>query len=208
MLDTGVDPDRESSAAKYDLQGLNTFVDDRVRQPEFFNFRQLPIEIRYKVYEQYFLDNEITLSSRSGPVIDINTEFVHNCHFGPVPGPFASNLCLVNRTSRTEVTAFITRFATFSTDHKIGTMRLIDCLQRLTLTGEPKTLESTRKLSLRNLNGCSTQCVGKDEESQAAREAQSKETCEYVAQILPKFTGIRTLDLEFRAPVFSSFSVF
>lgn len=44
------------------LHALNPYIDELTWEPTFHQFEDLPIELRYKVYEQYFLDHDKTLS--------------------------------------------------------------------------------------------------------------------------------------------------
>ncbi|KAJ4382058.1 hypothetical protein N0V86_002386 [Didymella sp. IMI 355093] len=46
------------------------YIEDMLTHPAFERFQDLPVELRYKIYEEYFLDDRRNLTTRGWPELD------------------------------------------------------------------------------------------------------------------------------------------
>lgn len=87
---------------------IGPYIDDLDDSPAFHRFAELPPELRYKVYEQYFIDNNKCLACLKWPDSNGKPSLSFTKPRGPRwgrPSPFLPNLCPVDHTLRTEVTS-------------------------------------------------------------------------------------------------------
>jgi hypothetical protein len=82
------------------LRHLNPLIDELLIQPEFHRFLDLPLELRYNVYEQYFLDNTKSNFTTHWPKLDVMQPFCgghisENHRLSILP-----SLCVVNKVLR------------------------------------------------------------------------------------------------------------
>jgi hypothetical protein len=95
------------------LHAINPFVDDLLRQPEFHRFMDLPIELRYFVYEHYFEEDTKSLAcAERTSHIDMHCIDVEPPNHR-ISAPFLPSLCLVSRAIRVEVTSLLLRAVEF-----------------------------------------------------------------------------------------------
>jgi hypothetical protein len=81
------------------LQHLNPFIDESPSQREFHRFLDLPLELRYKVYEQHFLDNTKSTCTAYRPTLSMNDPaMLRNYKRQVLP-----DLCCVSKLLREEL---------------------------------------------------------------------------------------------------------
>jgi hypothetical protein len=87
------------------LRHLNPLIDQLLIQPEFHRFLDLPLELRYNVYEQYFLDNMKSNCTAHWPALHVAKLFGSR-RMGETYRPsILPNLCMVNKVLRQELMA-------------------------------------------------------------------------------------------------------
>jgi hypothetical protein len=87
------------------LRHLNLLIDEMLIQSEFHRFLDLPLELRYNVYEQYFLDNTKSNFTAHWPALHVAKLFGSR-HLGETYRPsILPNLCVVNKVLRQELMA-------------------------------------------------------------------------------------------------------
>ncbi|KAF2828718.1 hypothetical protein CC86DRAFT_368874 [Ophiobolus disseminans] len=182
------------------LQGLNPYIDDLVCLPIFHQFKDLPLELRYKVYEPYFLDDSKAVSSRMWPVIAIDDELYVQRYRRKKPKPFLTHLCIVNHAIMAETIVFMAGFATFQL-HKPRSMRPFAAfLRRPSICKGSRFIASIRKLHLSDMNDLLATFMNTHLDSRQAREDQAISAYQFVSQNLDGFAGVHTLPLALHAP--------
>ncbi|KAF2133232.1 hypothetical protein P153DRAFT_428261 [Dothidotthia symphoricarpi CBS 119687] len=183
------------------LQALELHVDDLVRKPEFHVFMKLPLELRYQIYEEYFLADTKSVSCRSWPHLTIDHDQQFRLHHLMDSAPFLPNLCLVSRALRAEVTSFLVRSTTFDMAKLPAMKTFFKTLDRPRSRRDFDWTAYVRKLVLRDTNSCSSVCLGLDFGGASPQARLGQEDTAYACQSLSRFSGVRVLELGFHAPM-------
>jgi hypothetical protein len=92
------------------LRTLNPYLDDLFRQSEFHCFLNIPLELRYKVYEEYVLEENKALACQKWNGVE---NWPSNLRRRNHKIPFLSPLCRTSHALSSEVLAFIMNSTTF-----------------------------------------------------------------------------------------------
>ncbi|KAF1947981.1 hypothetical protein EJ02DRAFT_332896 [Clathrospora elynae] len=102
------------------LQAVSPYVNYPV--PSLHRFLDLPLELRHMIYEHYFYENRESLTYNGWP----HTALEHVSSRVEVETlPFLPNLCLINRTTGSEVTFFLMGASAFEVENMEIAQRLM-----------------------------------------------------------------------------------
>lgn len=95
-------PDHLDPAFPQLAHGIEGYIRDIMWQPTFDRFEDLPVELRYKIYEEYFRDDR-----RDWPELHWNSVHDEKILKRRKTAPFLPSLCFVNKALLTEVGEFL-----------------------------------------------------------------------------------------------------
>jgi hypothetical protein len=138
---------------------FDTVVGETVKEPQFHRFQDMPLELRLRVYEEYFIDEHDFICRgwlRIGPgeagVIEYAHPYAHSAHISTVTSSkqFFPNLCLVNRETGFEAAKFLISTADLFVNYYKFIERVIS---KLGLFRDHQLLENIHRLDF-NCLGC------------------------------------------------------
>jgi hypothetical protein len=91
------------------LHALDPFIDELLRQPEFYCFTILLTELRCRVYNYYFQGDKKSIACENWIKDDIQPYIIVRLPTRRKSYPFLPNLCFISQTLRAEVTAVLLR---------------------------------------------------------------------------------------------------
>jgi hypothetical protein len=132
------------------LAALNPYADELVYQPTFHLFTKLPVELRCRIYDEYFLDENRAISCHGWPHLKFSKPYVKSIRNIRKSAPFLPNLCLTSKELQEEILSCLLEAAHFEFFN--DPMRL--CAMRLSLHSTSLGLaRKVRKTTLKNTNG-------------------------------------------------------
>ncbi|OAL00744.1 hypothetical protein IQ06DRAFT_305650 [Phaeosphaeriaceae sp. SRC1lsM3a] len=183
------------------LQDMSPYIDEVLAAPEFHRFLELPIELRCKIYEQYFIDNKNSIICKTWPYLRITRQFAVKQRSGKTAHALIPNLCLVSKALQDEQLDCLFSLLNFDFEDAttfefglamIGGPMKLPCLQNY-----------IRNVSIRNVNGQHYRVV-----STVARDGAAQETrkdCEEamfsVSTLLRELPRVRQLSFEVCSPL-------
>lgn len=163
--------------------------------PTFHQFTQLPLEIRYQIYESYFHSSPEIVPGNKG--IHLTQPRIVLCSQLP-ERPFLPSLCLVNRALGEEVTSFLARTTIFDVwMRNLMTSRDVCPAQIFTRN----LIESSHQYIARNIRFLSFSLDRIDAHRDASTMFGAVHRSKTVLQrLLSRLTGLRELKLVYVAP--------
>jgi hypothetical protein len=144
---------KHADAAFLELaRDLEEYIVDILTQPAFERFQDLPVELRYKIYEEYFLNDRHNLTTRDWPELDwttIHHERVLNLR---TSAPFLPALCFADKALLVEAGEFLLSALSMTFINPLSLMQFfqlaVSCrLPRLVIT------HNIRRLRFLDANG-------------------------------------------------------
>jgi len=189
------------------LRDMNPYVDEFTRPPAFHKFRGLPLELRYKIYENYLFDDVKSITSRMWPVITIDLDLCYGQFKRQTSELFLPKLCEVNRVIRAEVMLFIAKTATYQIDNAASMRRVMGIMDRASMCRDTRMLPNIYKLNLADVNDMTQAFLRKFDAFEGYMVDQADAACNFVVDSLSAFSSIRALGLSFSAPTFNTYAV-
>lgn len=180
------------------LQDLNPYIDELLQQPEFRRFLDLPVELRYEVYEQCFLDDTGTIGCHSWPALSLTKGGVDRIRKRKT-APFLPKIGLLSRDTHCEVIDCLMRSMHLETQGPRATLSLFK-----QVLGGARVLRGLRKLSILDLNGQKNkfELTGpRGEEMTKSLLVAATSLTRLCSNSLRLFAGLRELTLQFHAPL-------
>lgn len=144
--------DRAVTAFLELAQDLELYIDDLVWRPTFHRLVDLPIELRYQIYELYFDDD----------VRAFATMFWPDCYFWPSllrkvkSAPYMPDLCLANKSLLKEVGSFLLASLRFEFRSVPNMMHFFDKAAQFQ-SSELNIIQGIRELVQQDTNNCDSQ---------------------------------------------------
>lgn len=172
-------------------QALEPFIEDALAKPRFYKFEALPIELRYKIYEEHFLVNKGSLATQSWPHLTWQSRELRT----RTSAPFLPRLCLASKTLLREVGAFLLSSILFDFETTKLMQRFIKKTKRFRHT-DLNIVRHIRKVIIRNVNHFSDALVTCDSDPLDKEVAKSNLVA---SSLLPRFQNLYELYLTFYA---------
>ncbi|KAI4943933.1 hypothetical protein J4E91_009080 [Alternaria rosae] len=129
------------------LATLNPYVEELLYQPTFHLFMTLPAELRYLIYEQYFLDEKHSIACQNWPYLRFTQDYEQSIRLKRNHAPFLPSICLTSKSLQSELLLCLLEAAHFEFD---------DCtvLGRIVASLIAKSMHlHIRKATTKNVNG-------------------------------------------------------
>lgn len=131
---------------------LEPYINDLLWRPIFHQFMDLPIELRYMVYEEYFLNDSLALITKDWPELEWASAYIRNRVRKSKSAPFLPNICLASKFLLSEAGSFLLAAFTFEFDLTGELLYFLEMAGRFQTAGL-NALHSIRKLCFTNANG-------------------------------------------------------
>jgi hypothetical protein len=172
------------------LRSLNPYIDNL--QPSFHHFLELPIELRYNVYEEYYRRESTAIACQSwnGTAETWFGDLEHDTF------QFLPNICMTSHELSSEVTGFLVSSSTFEL---AGACEVLFFRDRLFSNSNVNNLRALRRLEIADANHSLAFPIF---ESRGARSCieRAQRANERCIDIVSRLGNLRELNLRFHAP--------
>lgn len=184
------------------LQDINPYVDDIPTKPEFHRFLDLPMELRCKIYVQYFLDNTDSIACKSWPTLLIDWITAIPNRGRKSRRAFLPKLCLASKSlQKGQLDCLISPIELVC--GKIPNLNT--GLQYLQKSLKARCLlDHIRHISIRRTNNCYNRVIDNfwnEDVSELDVEKRSRHLMHNLGALLPKFPQLRQLSFAVHAPL-------
>ncbi|KAF9697282.1 hypothetical protein EKO04_004788 [Ascochyta lentis] len=184
------------------VRDLELFVDEVLQKPTFHQLLDLPIELRYQIYQEYFLEDSRSLTTRTWPELDwrrINFDWTLDRRSS---APFLPSFCLVSKFLLKEIGAFLFATVTFKAHCPMALLQFLNLSMQRRFPGLD-IANSIRKLKCYNINSKLrlTQLCANDPQNSCMEEDCIEMASMAISTALNSCGGLRELELHFNAPV-------
>lgn len=145
-------PDHLDPAFLQLAHGIEGYIKDITWQPTFDRFEDLPVELRYKIYEEYFLDDRRSLATREWPELYWNSVHDEKTLERRNTAPFLPSLCFLNKALLTEVGEFLFSALAITFIEPVPLMQFFQLATPCRLPGL-RIVHSIRRLRFLEANG-------------------------------------------------------
>jgi hypothetical protein len=132
------------------LVALNPYADELVYLPTFDLFTNLPAELRCKVYNEYFLEENRSLSCHGWPRLEFSKSFIKSIRIFRKSAPFLPNLCFASKELQDEILTCLLEAAHFELDDPLSVDNGTQLFRHSTFL---QLTRKVRKVTLENING-------------------------------------------------------
>jgi hypothetical protein len=182
------------------LCSLNPYIEGVVLVPhsDFPHFMELPVKIRYKVYEEYFLDESSSIACENWPDLRFTDFSISIFQRTREHAPFLPKLCLASKMLQPELLRCLIEAAHF--DFEDGySLTVVGCLLMRPAMALNKHV---RRMRLVDSTGTRGEVLYKfDIMRNEYLEPPLEENIEISNEIMPQLPGLRELHLGFHAPL-------
>lgn len=185
---------------------LEQFIEEMMSRPTLDRFEDLPVELRYKIYEEYFLNNCRSLATREWPELDWTPVQDEKILKYRTYAPILLALCLVSKVLLVEVGVFLLSALTLTFIEPPPLMQFIQLAAPCRLPGL-RIAHNIRRLKFLDANGAANAAT-------IYVHGQRSRTFEPIfAEIANRATmtalnsckGLHELDLHFNTPITGRF---
>jgi hypothetical protein len=175
------------------LCALDPYTDELLLPSEFHRFLDLPLELRYNVYEEYYLDEHIALACQpwNGP----SSTLLSKLKYCAQKLPFLPPLCLTSHALLSEVVPFIMKTATFSLTGSYLENAYIN--KRLSSISSATDLRAIRKLRFTAVNNSASLFAY----GEVKLPGSVVSSTQLFNSIVSKLDGLREATFCFHAPI-------
>jgi hypothetical protein len=186
------------------LHDLGPYLEDILPRSAFYRFFDLPAELRCKIYEQYFLDDQQALTTQDWTELGWWRVQAEKTLKRRAPASFLPNLCLANKALLHEVAPFLLASLYVSFSGVEDMMAFVAATKRFSTSGQ-NIAHNIRNMTVLNANSMrlenftySPVCISRSQESCRRYAALSNRS---VSTALNAFQGLFELYISFYTPV-------